>query len=138
MAESARGAVLSEPTTATDNAHNGVWQTPSVRLGAVEPDLVKNSRAGLVPHLRQLMREKLFQWLSNQRSQLIDSHEAGTAKVLGLEERLGKIRDQFQDRLIAQEQRISEMDRALQEKEKLLNESKKARQQQNGDSDQFS
>jgi len=136
MAESASGAVLSEPTTATDNAHNGVWQTSSVRLGAAEP--AKDVRAGLVPHLRQLMREKLFQWLSNQRSQLIDSHETGTAKVLGLEERLGKIRDQFQDRLIAQEQRISEMDRALQEKEKLLNESKKARHQQNGDSASFS
>lgn len=137
MAESARGAVLSEPTTATDNAHNGVWQTPSVRLGAAEPDLAKDARAGLVPHLRQLMREKLFQWLSNQRSQLIDSHETGTAKVLGLEERLGKIRDQFQDRMIAQEQRIAEMDRELQEKEKLLNESRKPKPQ-NGDSTKFS
>jgi septal ring factor EnvC (AmiA/AmiB activator) len=91
----------------------------------------------LVPHLRQLMREKLFLWLSNQRSQLIDSHETGTAQVLGLEERLGKIRDQFQDRMIAQEQRIAEMDRELQEKEKLLNESRKAKPQ-NGDSTKFS
>lgn len=137
MAESARGAVLSEPTTATDNAHNGVWQTPSVRLGTPEPEPSKDVRAGLVPHLRQLMREKLFQWLSNQRSQLIDSHEAGTAKVLGLEERLGKIRDQFQDRMIAQEQRIAEMDRELQEKEKLLNESRRPKPQ-NGDSTKFS
>lgn len=137
MAESARGAVLSEPTTATDNAHNGVWQTSSVRLGTPESGPSKDVRAGLVPHLRQLMREKLFLWLSNQRSQLIDSHETGTAQVLGLEERLGKIRDQFQDRMIAQEQRIAEMDRELQEKEKLLNESRKAKPQ-NGDSTKFS
>ena len=75
--------------------------------------------------------------LSIQRSQLIDSHETGTAKVLGLEERLGKIRDQFQDRMIAQEQRITEMDRALQEKGKLLNESRKPKPQ-TGDSTQFS
>lgn len=60
MAESASGAVLSELTTATDNAHNGVRQTPSVRLGAAKPS--KDVRAGLVSHLRQLMREKLFQW----------------------------------------------------------------------------
>jgi hypothetical protein len=136
MAESARDAVLSEPTTATDNAHNGLWQTPSVRLGTSQPESSKDARAGLVPHLRQLMREKLFQWLSNQRSQLIDSHEAGTAKVLGLEERLGKIRDQFQDRMIAQEQRIAEMDRELQEKEKLLNESRKPKPE-SGDPTQF-
>lgn len=137
MAESASGAVLSEPTTATDNAHNGVWQTSSVRLGTCEPELAKDARSGLVPHLRQLMREKLFQWLSNQRSQLIDSHETGTAKVLGLEERLGKIRDQFQDRLIAQEQLIAEMDRELHEKEKLLDESRKPKPQ-SGDSTKFS
>ena len=91
----------------------------SVRLGAAEPS--KDVRAGLVSHLRQL----------------IDSHETGTAKVLGLEERLGKIRDQFQDRMIAQEQRITEMDRALQEKEKLLNESRKPKPQ-TGASTQFS
>ena len=50
---------------------------------------------------------------------------------------LRKIRDQFQDRMIAQEQRIAEMDRELQEKEKLLNESRKAKPQ-NGDSTKFS
>lgn len=127
VTESSSGAVLSEPTTATDNAHNGAWQTPSVRLNSPEPGPhpQKDARAALVPHLRQLMREKLFQWLSNQRSQLLDSHENGTAQVLGLEERLGKIRDQFQDKLIAQEQRIAEMDRELKEKEKQLNQPQK-------------
>ncbi len=137
MMESAGNAVLSEPTTATDNAHNGVWQSPSVRLGAPESGSAKEARAGLMPHLRQLMREKLFLWLSNQRSQLLDSHENGTAKVLGLEERLGKIKDQFQDRLIAQEQRIAEMDRELREKEKLLNESRPPKSQ-SGESPKFS
>ncbi len=131
VTESTSGAVLSEPTTATDNAHNGAWQTPSVRLNSAEPErqAEKDPKAALVPHLRQLMREKLFQWLSNQRSQLLDSHENGTAQVLGLEERLGKIRDQFQDKLVAQEQRIAEMDRELREKERLLKQSQKAETQ---------
>ncbi len=121
----------SEPTTATDNAHNGAWQTPSVRLNSPEPqpEPAKDPRAAVVPHLRQLMREKLFQWLSNQRTQLLDSHENGTAQVRGLEERLGKIRDQFQDKLVAQEQRIAEMDRELKEKERLLNQSPKPQPQ---------
>ena len=133
MLESASGAILSEPTTATDNAHNGVWQTSSVRLGTPEPEPVKDVRGGVVPHLRQLMRERLFLWLSNQRRHLIDSHETGTAQVLGLEERLEKIRDQFQDRIITQEQRIAQMDRELKEKERLLNGLPKSNSQ-NGDS----
>lgn len=131
VSESTSGAVLSEPTTATDNAHNGAWQTPSVRLNSPEPqpEPAKDPKAAVVPHLRQLMREKLFQWLSNQRTQLLDSHENGTAQVRGLEERLGKIRDQFQDKLVAQEQRIAEMDRELKEKERLLNQSPKPQPQ---------
>ncbi|MBK8001201.1 MAG: hypothetical protein IPK15_21435 [Verrucomicrobia bacterium] len=131
VTESASGAVLSEPTTATDNAHNSAWQTPSVRLNSTEsePKPQNDPKAALVPHLRQLMREKLFQWLSNQRSQLLDSHENGTAQVRGLEERLGKIRDQFQDKLVAQEQRIAEMDRELREKERLLKQSPKIESQ---------
>lgn len=131
VTESTSGAVLSEPTTATDNAHNGAWQTPSVRMNSAEPEQPpqKDPKAALVPHLRQLMREKLFQWLSNQRTQLLDSHENGTAQVRGLEERLGKIRDQFQDKLVAQEQRIAEMDRALREKERLLKQSQKTETQ---------
>lgn len=131
VTESTSGAVLSEPTTATDNAHNSAWQTPSVRLNSPDPEPrpQDNPKAALVPHLRQLMREKLFQWLSNQRSQLLESHENGTAQVLGLEERLGKIRDQFQDKIIAQEQRIAEMNRELKEKEKQLNQSQKPESQ---------
>lgn len=120
-------AVLSSPTTATDNAHNGVWQTPSVRL---ESEVTANEPRGgaskdVMPHMRQLLRERLFKWLTNQRQTLLDSQEAGTAQVLGLEERLDKLRGQFQDRLVQQEQRIADMDRELREKERLLNENRK-------------
>ena len=121
--ESGSRAVLSEPTTATDNAHNVIWQKSSVRIETgTEAD---ETRAGLMPHLKRLMREKLFVWLSHQRTQLIDSHETGTQKVLGLEERLEKIQDQFQDRLIEQQQRIAELDKELQAKEKLISENLK-------------
>ena len=128
-------AVLSAPTTATDNAHNGVWQAPSVRM---EPEAATHGqssdpRAEIVPHIRQLLREKLFQWLSGQRQQLLQSQDAGTAQVMGLEERLDKLRGQFQNRLIEQEQRIAQMDRELEEKKRLLKESEKENPQ-GGDS----
>jgi hypothetical protein len=120
-------AVVSEATTSTDNAHNvhnALWRTPRIDFGNQEhADPV---RASLMANLRRLMREKLFVWLSHQRSHLIDSHESGTRQVLGLEERLEKIKEQFQDRLISQEERIAEMDRELQAKEKLIRDSLKA------------
>lgn len=128
-------AVLSSPTTATDNAHNGVWQAPSVRM---EPEAPANGKSGdpqadVVPHIRQLLREKLFQWLSGQRQQLLQSQDTGTAQVMGLEERLDKLRGQFQNRLIEQEQRIAQMDRELEEKKRLLKKSEKENPQ-SGDS----
>jgi hypothetical protein len=124
-------AVVSEATTSTDNAHNvhqALWRTPRNDFGNQEhADPV---RAGLLAHLRRLMREKLFVWLSHQRSQLIDSHETGTRQVLGLEERLEKIKEQFQDRLISQEERIAEMDKELQAKEKLIRDTMKVQDRQ--------
>lgn len=124
-------SVVAEATTSTDNAHNvhnALWRTPRVDFGNQEhADPV---RAGLMAHLRRLMREKLFTWLSHQRNHLIDSHETGTRQVLGLEERLEKIKEQFQDRLISQEERIAEMDKELQAKERLIRDAMKAKDRQ--------
>jgi len=114
---------VSGPSAPADNAHDTLWQTPHAHVRTQEP--ADPSRAGFMPHLRRLMREKLFMWLNHQRSHLIDSHETGTMAVLGLEERLEKIKDQFQDRLIAQEQRIAELDKELQAKEQIIKEKSK-------------
>ena len=122
-----KSAILAGTTMATDNAHNAS-RRPPVRVDRTEP--ADPIRAGLLPLLHRLMREKLFLWLTHQRKQLIDSHDTGTAQVLGLEERLGRIKDQFQDRLIAQEERIAELDKELQTKERLLDQSQKANPEQ--------
>lgn len=124
-------AIVSEATTSTDNAHNvhrALWRTPRIDFGNQEhADPV---RAGLLAHLRLLMRDKLFAWLSQQRTQLIDSHEEGTRQVIGLEARLEKIREQFQDRLISQEERIAALDKELQAKEKVIRETARAQVRQ--------
>jgi hypothetical protein len=121
-------AVVSEVTTSTDNAHNvhhALWRTPRVDFGNQEhADPV---RASLLSHLRHLMRDKLFAWLSQQRSHLIDSHETGTKQVLGLEERLERIKVQFQDRLISQEERIAELDQQLQAKDRFIRDAMQPR-----------
>ena len=112
-------SMITEATTATDNAQNALWRTASA---PVEARSTEAMRAGLMSHLKRLMREKLLHWLNRQRTHLIESHETGTLKVLGLEERLEKIKDQFQDRLVEQEQRIAELNRELQAKERAAKE----------------
>lgn len=67
-----------------------------------------------------LLRERLVRWLADERSQLLSSHHAGARQVLELEERLTKIQNQFESRLRAREQRISELEAELMAKEKLV------------------
>jgi len=66
------------------------------------------------------MRDKLVLWLNQQRTQLLRSHEAGTAQVLDMQARLEQLKNQFQERLIAQQQRIAELDTALKRKETII------------------
>ena len=69
-----------------------------------------------------LLRERLVRWLAAERSQLLSSHHAGAEQVLELEERLTKIQNQFETRLRAREQRVSELEAELMAKEKLIAE----------------
>ena len=79
-----------------------------------------------MPQLVRLMREKLFQRLSSQRAQLLDSQLNGTMAVLELEERLEKVQGQFATRLAAREQRIAELEAELAAKEQIVRELIKA------------
>lgn len=106
--------------TETGTGQTATWQTPPLRSEMRPTGEAAGERAGLMPHLSRLMREKLFVWLSSQRSQLLDSHETGTKQVLSLEERLERIQGQFQQRLIAQEGRITELEKDVQAKEKII------------------
>jgi len=116
---SGRATSFSESTTASSNAQQALWQSQPLS-GEPQTERTAEVRAGLIPHLSRLMREKLFVWLSSQRSQLLDSHETGTKQVLSLEERLERIQGRFQHRLIAQEQRIAELEKDVQTKEKII------------------
>jgi hypothetical protein len=67
-----------------------------------------------------LLRERLVRWLAAERSQLLSSHHAGAEQVLELEERLTRIQNQFEARLRAREQRVSELEAELIAKEKAI------------------
>lgn len=80
-----------------------------------------------MPQLQRLMRERVVQWLSRQRTQLIDAQEQGTSQVLELQVRLERIKEQFQKRLLEQQQRIADLDTALRSKERIIKELLRAR-----------
>jgi hypothetical protein len=67
-----------------------------------------------------LLRERMVRWLAAERSQLLSSHHAGAEQVLELEERLTRIQNQFESRLRAREQRISDLEVELMTKEKSI------------------
>jgi hypothetical protein len=79
------------------------------------------ARSSSVPFLH-LLRERLVRWLAAERSQLLSSHHAGAEQVLELEERLTRIQNQFESRLRAREQRVSELEAELMTKERAIGE----------------
>ena len=87
------------------------------------------TRPEIKPHLLGLLREKVVVWLSSQRTELLHSQENGTAQVIELEERLEKIQGQFQDRLLAREQRISELETEVVAKDRMIHDLIRARSQ---------
>jgi hypothetical protein len=83
------------------------------------------ARASSWPFLH-LLRERLVRWLAAERSQLLSSHHAGAEQVLELEERLTRIQNQFENRLRAREQRVSELEAELMVKERAIGDLEQA------------
>jgi len=108
------GTLLRQASTATGHAEEAHW-----RIGGGS-EKVEAMQARLMPHLRQLMREQVVSWLSRQRATLLKSHELGTQQVLDLQAQLERVKRQFQERMLSQQQRIAELDSALRTKEKLI------------------
>jgi hypothetical protein len=57
---------------------------------------------------------------------LLSSHHAGAEQVLELEERLTRIQNQFENRLRAREQRVSELEAELMVKERAIGDLEQA------------
>jgi hypothetical protein len=73
-------------------------------------------RSELTPHLARIMRDRLVIALISQRARLLRSHQADAEKVLALEHRLSAIQAQVQRQADAYEQRISQLEKDLQDK----------------------
>jgi len=113
LSASAAGAVLREASTATGHAEEARWRKSK---GEIAEDI----NARVTPHLRHLMRDQVVNWLSRQRASLLESHEVGTQQVIDLQAQLERLKQQFQQRMVTQQQRIAELDSALRTKEKVI------------------
>ena len=99
-----------------------LWRTRAIRAEQRADQTTAMVREGLMQQMGRLMRERMIGWLSSQRNQLLTSHEVGTRQVLELEGRLQKIQVQFEEQLQAREQRIADLERGIQEKERVIRE----------------
>jgi hypothetical protein len=66
-------------------------------------------RAGLIPHLAQTMRDRVFSALLSQRTTLIQTQESSTEQVGELEQRLAVAQSQFEGRIEAYERQLDEL-----------------------------
>jgi hypothetical protein len=73
-------------------------------------------RSELTPHLARIMRDRLVITLISQRARLLRAHQANAEKVSALEHRLSAIQAQVQRQADAYEQRISQLEKELQDK----------------------
>ena len=74
-------------------------------------------KAGLLPHLAQLLRDKLFWKLIRQRSRLLQTQYSGEQLIAEFEERLAGVQSQFQTCMRSYERRIEELQREIANKE---------------------
>jgi hypothetical protein len=105
---------LREASTTTGHAEEARWRKTGGESAA------ENAQVRVMPQLKSLMRDQVVSWLARQRGALLESHERGTQQVFELQQQLERIKQQFQERMITQQQRISELDLALRSKEKII------------------
>lgn len=70
-------------------------------------------RSGLIPHLRQWLKQKLVRKLVTDRARLLETQQAATLKALAVEERLTRIEQQIQRQNASYEARIEKLTREL-------------------------
>lgn len=73
-------------------------------------------RAGVMAHLARWMSDTFTRRLISQRSQMLDERQKATAEMEKFGERLETIHSRLQDRLIAYERRIAELEKELETK----------------------
>jgi 7TM-HD extracellular protein len=102
-----------EVMAASAGAGNGGWQQRALAAEQRMAKMQSAARAGLIVHLARLMSDKLAQKLISQRVALIDMQMQAVTDLAELVKRLENVHAPLQERLLAYEQRIAELEKEL-------------------------
>lgn len=111
----------------TPDTEVSLWQDRARRAEREAEQATSILRQGLVSHLADWMKQKIVVGLLSQRNTLLDSNRNGSVHLTELEGRLGRIQEQFQERLYVQQQRIAELEQELAAKERLIQQFRQSR-----------
>ena len=70
-------------------------------------------RAGLVPHLRHWLKQRVARKLMADRAQLLQSQQAATMRTMAVEQRLARIEEQVKRQNESYQQRLEALTREL-------------------------
>jgi hypothetical protein len=70
-------------------------------------------RAGLLPHLARWLRDRWLRTLARHRTQLLTTQQQAELELAELERRLAQVHAPMEDRLLAYEKRIAELEKQL-------------------------
>jgi len=102
-----------ESATFSNNAPDPVWRKRALAAEAKAARAHEAIRAGVLGW----MREKIVQALSSQRTQLLLVQHKAEAEMRELEQRLDQLHAPLQERMLAYEKRIQELESALADKQ---------------------
>ena len=89
------------------------WKTRALAAEARAEKAAALLKARLMPQVARWMMGELMQRLLHQRSDLLTSQQKAEEEVADLEKRLEKLHAPLEDRLLAYERRIAELERDL-------------------------
>ena len=102
-----------EVMAGSSGAGNDGWQQRALAAEQRMAKMQSAARAGLIVHLARLMSDKLAQKLISQRVALIDMQMQAVTDLAELVKRLENVHAPLQERLLAYEQRIAELEKEL-------------------------
>ncbi|HWX19986.1 MAG TPA: hypothetical protein VN578_08785 [Candidatus Binatia bacterium] len=97
----------------TTQTQSAAWQQRALAAEHRADQATAIVRHGLLPHLRDWLKQKLLRRLVADRSQLLQTQQAATLRALAVDERLARIEAQIQQQTRSYERRIEELTRDL-------------------------
>jgi hypothetical protein len=92
------------------------WQQRALAAEARAQRAHEAIRRGVLSQFSFLLRDRFFQGLIFQRRRLIENQQTAVAEIVEMQRRLDELHTPLQERLLAYEQRVAELEKALAEK----------------------